>query len=109
MIKGTFRLGGDIIHVVVDKENTLFSDTTGLMTTIDGLRLSKSGSIKEHPDLKNDDDWKKKTTQRFKDHIKTYKTEDQKIEYIKKELKKHAYDPQYKQRAGFRPKRFNGN
>jgi len=103
----TFRLGGDIVEVIIDGGNTMFRDTSsGTTTTIHGLKLSKAGVMKEHPDLKEDEDWGKKAIERLKQHIKKFKTEDQKINYIKDELSKHGYTPLFKQKAGFRPKKF---
>ena len=107
MIQGTFQLGGDQISVIVDGNNVMFCDTSsGTTTTIHGLRLSKGGVIKEHPDLKDDENWKKKAIGRLKNHIKTFKTEDSKINYIRDELEKHGYKGLFKQRAGHRPKKF---
>jgi len=83
-----------------------FDIGSGMMTTVEGLRLSKSGSIKEFPDLKRDDEWKKKTIERLKDKMKTYNTEMEKMEYIKLELVKQGYTPLFYQRGGFRPKKF---
>ena len=41
--------------VIIDKDNTMFRDTSSMTTTtIHGLKLSKEGVIKEHPDLKDD-------------------------------------------------------
>lgn len=85
----------------------MFRDTSsGVTTTIHGLRLNKAGAIKEHPDLKDDKEWKKKTIERLKQHMKKFKTENQKINYIKNELTKHGYTAKFKQRAGFRAERF---
>lgn len=107
MILGTFQLGGDQIEVIIDAGNTMFRDTSsGTTTTIHGLKLSKAGVIKEHPDLKYDYEWKDKAIDRLKKHIKEFKTEDQKINYIKDELVKHGYTPMFKQKGGFRPKPF---
>lgn len=107
MIIGCFQIGGDQIEVIVDANNLMFRDTTsGTTTTIQGLRLNKAGVIKEHPDLKDDEDWRKKSMDRLKEHMKKIKTEDKKIEYVKDELEKHGYTPLFKQRAGFRPKLF---
>lgn len=107
MIKGTFQIGPDIIEVIIDAGNTMFRDTSsGTTTTIHGLKLSKTGVIKEHPDLKDDNEWKKKSIDRLKEHIKKLKTEDKKINYIKDELSKHGYTPMFKQKGGFRPKHF---
>lgn len=110
VIKGNFQIGGDQIEVIVDSDNIMFRDTSlGTITTIDGLRLSKAGVIKEHPDLKDDTDWKIKAIERLKKHVKTFTTEMEKMEYIKDELKTFGYEPLFFQRAGFRPRRFNGN
>ena len=107
MIKGTFRLGGENQEVIVRGNELLFFDiSSGMMTTIEGLRLSKSGSIKEFPDLKDDDEWKKKTIQRLKENMKKYETEMEKMNYVKDELIKQGYEPLFYQRAGFRPKKF---
>ena len=102
-------MGGDIINVVIDDNNTMFCDSSGVITTIEGLRLSKSGVIKEHPDLENDENWKKKSIERLKEHIKKLKTENNKINYVKDELQKHGYRPLFKQRGGWRPQKFDGN
>lgn len=110
MINGTFKLGSDIVEIIVDAGNILFRDTSsGTTTTIGGLKLSKAGVIKEHPDLKDDADWKPKAIERLKEHVKTFTTEMKKIEYIKEELTKHGYESLFFQRAGHRPRRFNGN
>ncbi len=110
MIIGVFELGSDIVETIVDKDNIMFRDaSSGTTTTIHGLKLSKAGVIKEHPDLKDSEDWKKKAIERLKEHIKKFNTEIQKINYIKDELKKFGYTPLYSQRAGFRPKQFDGS
>jgi len=106
MIKGTFRMGGDLLDVVINNNNILFTDASGVITTIEGIRLSKSGIIKENPDLENDDDWKAKGIDRFKKYVNKIKTENKKIEYVKDELQKHGYQPMFKQRGGFRPTKF---
>ncbi len=107
MLKGTFRLGGENQEVVVRGNELLFFDiSSGMMTTLEGLRLSKSGSIKEFPDLKNDEDWKKKTIKRLKEKMRQFDTEMEKMEYVKGELIKHGYEPMFYQRAGHRPKKF---
>jgi hypothetical protein len=77
-----------------------------MMTTIQGLKLSKAGCIKEFPDLKNDDDWKLKSINRLKEKMKTYKTEMEKLNYVKGELVQQGYEPLYYQRGGFRPQKF---
>ena len=107
MIIGVFELGPEQIEVIVDKDNMMFRDaSTGTTTTIHGLKLSKSGVVKEHPDLKDDIEWKKKAIERLKKHVKKFKTEDKKISYIKEDLERYGYTALYKQKAGWRPVKF---
>ena len=107
MINSSFMIGGDVVEVIVDSNNIMFRDAgSGTTTTIQGLKLDKSGVVREHPDLKNDNEWKKKAIERLKEHIKKFKTEIQKINYIKDELEKFGYTPMYFQRGGFRPTKF---
>ncbi|HDK27242.1 MAG TPA: hypothetical protein ENG48_09205 [Candidatus Atribacteria bacterium] len=107
MIKATFRLGGEVIEVIVRGTELLFYDISSQLTSvIEGLRLNKAGVIKEFPDLENNPEWKKIAIQRLKDYIKKLKTEMERIIYVKNELKQHGYEPLYLQRAGFRPQKF---
>lgn len=107
IIKAVLRFGGDIIEVIVENGSLMFLDTSsGTLTTIEGLKLNKSGVVKEFPDLENNQDWQKIAKERFKEHFKTYKSDTMKLEYIVNELKNHGYTPLYKQRAGFRPERY---
>src|SRR6056297_1506560 len=99
MIKGTFEIGGDMVDVVVKDNNLFFWDSnTQQTTTIEGLKLSRAGVVKEHPDLENDDEWRKKAIERLKEHIKKFNTEEEKMDYVKNELTKHGYEPKFKQR-----------
>jgi hypothetical protein len=107
MLKLTFRMGGDLIEVVIRGNELLFFDvSSGVMTSIEGIKLSKMGCIKEFPDLENDDDWKLKTINRFKEKIKSLNTEMEKVNYVKGELEKQGYQPMLLQRGGFRPQKF---
>lgn len=104
--KITFKFGGDNIEVIIDENNVLFSDiATGLISTIEGLKISKGGVIKEFPDLKDDPEWKKKALDRFKQKLKSMKSPQEKIGYVIYELKKYGYEPLFSQRAGHRPKK----
>ena len=107
MIKGMFKFASDLAEVIVDGNNLLFYDVSSqTITTIEGIRLSKSGVIKEHPDLKDDEDWRKKAIERLKEHMKKYETEQEKLNYVKLELEKFGWISLYKQRAGFRQEKF---
>lgn len=107
MIKATFELGGENQEVIIRGNELLFFDiSSGVLAPLTGLKLSKSGCLKEFPDLKEDDEWKKKTLERFKKKIKEFKTEMEKIYYVKDELIKNGYKPLFYQRGGFRPQSF---
>lgn len=107
MLKTTYRLGGDIIETIIKGNELLFYDTHSQMTTsIEGLKLSKAGVIKEFPDLENNKNWKKLAIKRLKEYMNKMKTEMEKAIYIKEELKKHGYEPLYFQKAGWRPQKF---
>jgi hypothetical protein len=104
MIKLTMELGGENVEIIVKGKELLFFDiSTGMTTTIEGLHLSRSGCVKEFPDLKDDKDWKSKTIERFKQKMKGYETEQEKMNYIKIELEKQGYKSLMIQKAGFRP------
>ncbi len=107
MINATFKLAGDIISVKVEGNNLgFFDEGSGQLTTLEGLRFSKAGVLKEFPDLKDDSDWKIKAIDRLKEHMKNKKTEMEKMLYVKGELNKFGYETLYYQRAGHRPKKF---
>jgi hypothetical protein len=107
MIKGTFRLASELIDVVVKGNDIMFVDVhTNTITSINGLKISYNGVIKEFPELEDNDNWKKIALERFKEHIKSFKLEREKLDYIKVELKNHGYEPLFIQQAGHRTKKF---
>lgn len=107
MIKAQFRLAGDIVDVIVRGNELLFMDVgTGMITPITGLRFSKAGVLKEHPDLKDNPDWKKITIDRLKDHMNKLEREFDKLAYVRDELNKFGYTALHYQRAGHRPQKF---
>ena len=108
MIGVIFQFGSDTIEVRIVNTNCTFrtQDFGGAYATIDGLKLSKSGVIKEHPDLKDDSEWRTKAIQRFKQKLKDYDNEVQRMEYIVEDLKKFGYKPLYYQREGFRTRKY---
>lgn len=104
MIDLMFWLGPEVIIVKVNGNNISFKNVnqnTGFVS-IEGLRLSKEGVVKEFPDLKDREDWKDEAIERFKDHIKSLKTEKEKVDYIAEDLKKHGYVLKQTQLAGQR-------
>ncbi len=96
--KGTRRTA---IRIIGD--NVLFIDlNTNMLAPIEGLKFHKEGVIKEYPDLKDDQDWKQKSIQRFVDKVKELPSETKKVEWIINEMRLKDYKPLYKQRNGFR-------
>lgn len=103
MIGLIFQFGSEIVEVRIDKSMIYFRTSQFMnFSTIDGLKLNRSGVIKEFPDLANDENWKQIAIQRFKDKIKSMETEEQISNYILEDLKKFGYVPLYKQKQGYR-------
>lgn len=80
--------------------NTLFGTQ---LADISGMKLDYPGVIREFPDLETDDNWKEKAIVRFKEHINSLKSEDERCDYIIKELEGCGYVAKTKRRNGFRP------
>jgi GTP1/Obg family GTP-binding protein len=99
------KFANEIFKIVVAGNNVYFTDSLGMSSTIDGLKLSYVGVVKEFPDLKDNEDWKKKASERFKEKIKSFNTDIEKINYLKEDLKQYGYKPLYIQRSGFRPQK----
>lgn len=104
MIDLIFEFGGEVILIKIDNNIVLFGNTGfgNAMADISGLRLSYEGVIKEHPDLKERDDWKEEAIKRFKEKIKSFSSEREKANYIIGDLRKFGYKPKFLQRKGFR-------
>ena len=109
MIEILFRFASEKILVKIDGTMVKFASTTfgAKETSIEGLQLDYSGAIKEFPDLKDKDDWREITIERFKDKIKSLKTEEERAEYIIEDLRNHGYIPELKQRKGHRPEKIS--
>lgn len=107
MIGVIFEYGPEMVEVRIDKTNCYFrtSQFGGALAPIDSIKIDKAGSIKEHPDLINREDWKEETIKRFKDKLKEQKTEMERIKYVIDDLSKVGYNPIYFQKDGHRPKK----
>jgi len=103
MIQACFHLAGDQIIVEVSGTNVMFLKSGEGLSPIDGLKLSYEGVIKQFPDLKDKDDWRKIAISRFKEHIKDLPSETTRIKYIIEDLIQHNYVCKYIQRQGNRP------
>jgi hypothetical protein len=110
MIGVIFNYLSEIVEVRVDGTNVFFrTSQSPIFATIEGLRIEKSGVIKEFPDLKDNPEWKNIAIERFKEKIKSYNTEMERVKYIIEDLNKYGYVPLYYQRQGHRPVKLNKN
>lgn len=106
MIGLIFQFAGDTIEVRIRDNDVYFrtSQSPGF-APIDGLKLSKSGVIKEFPDLEDNIEWRNISIQRFKNKMKELKTEKERAENIIQDLNKFGYNLLFVQREGFRPQK----
>lgn len=102
-----FQFNTEIIEVKINGYNVFFRNSAygSQFVDISGLKLNKNGAIKEFPDLENDNNWEKKTIERFMEKIKNMKTEKERAKYIIDDLTKFGYVAKYMQRGGFRPEK----
>jgi prolyl-tRNA synthetase len=110
MIGVIFQFGNEIIETRINGNAVFFRNSSfgSNFVTIDYLNLSKDGVLKEFPDLKDDELWKQKAIERFKNKIKNMKSEEEIEKYITEDLIKYGYVPKYRQKSGFRPEVING-
>ena len=102
--------GGELVKIIIDgKALTFQTSDIGQPVTLDKLHLSKDGCIKEFPDLKEDEDWRNKSIQRFKQKMERMKTEEEIADYLIKDLSPMGYLPVYKQKKGFRAEKLHGS
>lgn len=103
MITLIFEYLNEKIGIVIKGNEVLFGNTLQhLASTIDGLKLSKEGALKEYPDLESREDWREEIIKRFKEKIASFDTEDKKAKYIISDLTKFGYIPTIKQVKGHR-------
>ena len=106
MIDLIFERTPEIIFIRIQGPNVTFStsiqDQGRIYASIDNMKLDYEGVIKEHPDLKDREDWNEEAIKRFKEKIKSYETEDEISDYVIKELKSVGYQPMYRKKQGFR-------
>ena len=91
---------------MINGKNILFgkSINEGLLAPIDKLQLSKSGVIKEFPDLEGNDNWRSIAIERFKAKIESMNSETDITKYVVNDLAKFGYKPLKMIRQGFRAK-----
>jgi len=102
MINLLFEFGPEIIMVKIEGNSITFQKNGSGFVPINSLKLSQAGVEKEFPDLVGDDNWKKEAINRFREHIKTLRTDRSKADYVIEDLKKHGYMIKREQIAGQR-------
>lgn len=103
MINSILEFAGKVIEVKVENGNLSFkSDNLGGYYPIENIKLSKDGCIKEHPDLKDNPEWRTESIKRLKEHISKINDDNKIMDYVIFELCKIGYNFLSKQRSGFR-------
>jgi len=104
MIEVIFYFGTEIVMARIREGRVTFcsSSNGNYEATIEGIKLSKAGVMKEFPDLKDNPLWKEEAIKRFKQKINELGTEEAIAEYIIADLQKVGYVPKWKQKQGFR-------
>jgi len=107
MIGLIFQFGTEYVEIRIDSHNLFFrnTQTRGMFSQIDGLKLDFNGVVKEHPDLELAKDWREQAIKRFKEKIKQMENEKKIVDYLKSDLIKFGYIPVSMQRKAFRPEK----
>ena len=105
MIDLLFEFGSEVVLIRIVGTNVVFGNTSygARFGTIDNLKLSHSGVIKEFPDLENRDDWQIEARNRFKRKIKEFNNEKERADYIIEDLEKKGYKLKKIHQSGHRP------
>jgi hypothetical protein len=104
MIGVIFQFGSEIVEVRVQDSNLFFrTQNSQQFGDISGLKLDRSGVMKEFPDLIDKEDWRKQAQDRLKEKIKQMKNEEERIKYVIEDLSKFGYKLYAMQKQGFRP------
>jgi len=107
MIGIIFQFASETIEVRIIGKQCLFRTGSfgGAFASLENLKLSRIGAIKEFPDLKDKENWKEEVIKRFNKKLADMKTEKERAEYVIEDLKKYGYVPLYLQEKGFRIKK----
>jgi len=107
MITIIFGFASDKILITIRGNDIRFASTQfgAQEANIAGIKLDYAGVIREHPDLETNEDWREIAIERFKEKIKSYHTEEETAQYVIEELRKFGYQPEQKQKEGFRPEK----
>ena len=106
MITVEFLFNSEIILARISGKSIMFGNAKnkGYFAPVEHLQFSKSGVIKEFPDLKDNERWKEIAIERFKDKINNMQTEIEITKYIIQDLAKFGYKPLRFTKQGSRTK-----
>lgn len=98
----------EVVMVVVEGHSLQFKSNLNMqaMAPLDYIKFDYNGVVKEHPDLKDDDQWRQKAIQRLKDKLKTMTSEKEIMKYVLEDLTKFGWVGKYYQQNGMRPVKF---
>lgn len=108
MINCLFRQQEKIIGIKIEGHHITFATLQGystpLYSPIEGLQLDIGGILKEFPDLieKDKKDIRRIAIERFKEKLKSFKTEMEIKDYLKDDLTNHGYKFMGYQKKGHR-------
>lgn len=108
MIGVSLQNGLKTMQIVVNGNEVLFGESRGAgmvhMAKIEGLKLDYQGIIKEFPDLAilPYEEARLEASKRFRNKICSFKTEEERIKYIIKDLKNYGWEAKQIIRPGFR-------
>ena len=106
MIGVIFQYLDELIEVRVDGKSIFFRDHPNHpFVPFENLRLNQDGVIKEFPQLKDNENWRKEAIELFRIKLMSMRNEDEIVKYIIEDLSKWGYVPLFKQKAGFRPEK----
>jgi len=107
MIDAILQFNSEIILIRVDGNTVRFANSIfgAQMADIRGLKLDYGGVCRQFPDLQMKDDWKEQAILRFKNKIQSFKTEQQKLDYLVEDLASHGYKLIKVQKKGWRPRK----
>jgi len=95
-----------VLEVFTNRIHRIITMKDGLptYTTVEGLRFSPEGIVKEFPDLAGKPLYEIRTEgiKRFKEHLLKFTNEKDTVEYLKKDLEKYGYVLKMISRKGFR-------
>lgn len=105
LVFGTVATGGTFALTINLGRIDKITDNHGNITKLEGLKWSLKSIVNQWPDLadKHPAEIKAIGLERFKTHLKSFKTEREMIIYLKEDLVQHGHKLLFIQKPGHRP------